>query len=215
MARTFPKFAALAAGAAALSLAATPAEARGWGHYHHHDGVSFGDVVAGGLILGGIVAIASAANSSKHKEAYDYPPPPPPPSRYDDGYNYAPPPAPRDRDGYDYAPPRDSGYQSGGINGAVNACVDRVERGNDRVASVDNAARTADGWHVSGQLSQGSGFDCSIGNDGQVRDVSFGNGQSAFNEAPSQGGQWSDDAYASAREQADAGNPYDEPDSAE
>jgi hypothetical protein len=176
--------------------------------------VSFGDVVAGGLILGGIVAIASAANSSKHEEAYDYPPPPPPPSRYDDRYDYAPP-APRYRNGDDYAPPREPGYRSSGISGAVDSCVGEVERGNDRVASVDNAIRTADGWHVSGQLSQGNGFDCSIGNDGRIRNVTLGSGQSAYDAARAPDGQWSDDAYANARDQVDAGNPYDHANSSE
>ena len=204
MARMNSKFAIVAAGAAALSLAAaTPAEARGWGHYHHHDGISFGDVVVGGLNLGGIAAVASAANSSKHKEAYDYPPPPPPP-HYDGGYDYAPPP--RDRDDNDYAPPRERGYQPGGMNGAVDSCVGQVERGNDRVASVDNATRTADGWHVSGQLAQGAGFDCSVDNDGRIRNVNVGNDHSAYNDAQPQDGQWSDQADAGGVDQdADQG----------
>lgn len=193
------KFAMLAAGAAALSLAATPAEARG---YHHHDGISFGDVLTGGLILGGIALVASAASSkSKHQEAYDYPPPPPPPSRYDGGYNYERAPAPRYRDGDDYAPPRERSYQSSGINGAVNSCVGEVERGHDRVASVDNATRTGDGWHVSGQLSQGAGFDCSVDNDGRIRNVNIGNGRSAYNDAQPQDGQWSDQADAGSVDQ--------------
>jgi hypothetical protein len=201
MARLTSKFAFLAAGAAALSLAATPAEARGW--HHHHDGISFGDVVAGGLIIGGIAAIATAANSSKHHDAdrYDYPPP----ERYDDGYR-APPPRYHD----DYAPPARN-YRAGGINDAVSGCVDQVERGNDRVAAVDNATRTADGWHVSGQLSQGGGFNCSVDNDGRVRQLDFGGGRYSYNGAQPQDGQWSDDAYASAREQADASDAYDAP----
>jgi hypothetical protein len=215
MARMSSKFAFLAAGAAALSLAATPAEARGYGHYHHHDGISFGDVLTGGLILGGIALVASAASKPKHQEVYDYPPPPPPAPRYRDGYNYAPPPEQGYRDGYNYAPPAPN-YQAGGINGAVNSCVGQVERGNDRVAAVDNASRTADGWHVSGQLAQGGGFDCSVGNDGHVRNLNFGSDRSAYNDAQSQDdGQWSDDAYASARDQADAGYPYADDGSAE
>ncbi|HEX7710471.1 MAG TPA: hypothetical protein VF418_05990 [Sphingomonadaceae bacterium] len=200
MARLTSKFAFLAAGAAALSLAATPAQARGW---HHHDGISFGDVVAGGLIIGGIAAIATAANSSKHHDTDRYDGPPP--ERYDDDYR-APPP--RYQDGY-AAPARN--YRTGGINDAVSGCVDQVERGNDRVAAVDNATRTADGWHVSGQLSQGGGFNCSVDSDGRVRQLDFGHGRYSYNDAQPQDGQWSDDAYASAREQADASDAYDAP----
>lgn len=203
MARLTSKFAFLAAGAAALSLAATPAEARSW---HHHGGISFGDVVVGGLILGGIAAVASAASSSKHTEADRYDGPPPPPQRYDDGYYRAPPPRYQDN----YAPPART-YQSSGINGAVDGCVGQVERGNDRVAAVDNATRTADGWHVTGQLSQGGGFDCSVDNDGRVRQLDFGHGRYSYNDAQPQAGQWSDDRYADARQQADASDAYDAP----
>jgi hypothetical protein len=194
MARMTSRFALFAAAAAALSLAATPAEARGWGHYHHYrgNGISAGDVIAGALVIGGIAAIASAASKSKHdSERYDYPPPPPPAPRYQDSYDYAP-------------PARD--YQAGGINDAVNMCVGQVERGNDRVASVDNASRSADGWRVAGRLSAGGGFNCWIDNDGRVRQVDFGGDRySAYDdEAPAPDGQWSDDDYARAREQADA-----------
>jgi hypothetical protein len=193
MARLNSKFALVAAGAAALSLAATPAEARGWHRYHHdHDGISAGDVIAGALIIGGIAAIASAASkSNRNRERYDNPPPPPAPRYRDDSYDYS------------VSPPA-SDYQTGGINDAVNICVDQVERGDARVASVDNASRRADGWRVSGQLSAGGGFNCWIDNDGRIRRVDFGGDSHSAYNAPAQDGQWSDQAYARAREQADA-----------
>lgn len=205
MARMTSRFSLIAAGAAAFSLAATPAEARGW--HHHHDGIGAGDVIAGALVIGGIAAIASAASKSKHdREDYDYPPPPPAP-RYADGYDYRAPP-PRYDDGYDRSAPA-RGYHSSGIDDAVDACVGGVERGDTRVASVDNASRTADGWHVSGQLSRGGGFNCSIDNDGRVRQVDFGDDRYSANDEQPHGGQWSDEDYARARVQADAGDPYD------
>ena len=63
--------------AAALSLTASPAMARGWGHRHHdRGGVDAGDIFAGLLVIGGIAAIASAA-SKKNKQPregdYRYP----------------------------------------------------------------------------------------------------------------------------------------------
>ena len=192
MVRIASRFASALALAAALSMAATPAAARGYyGSRHHHDGIDGGDILAGVLILGGIAAIASAAsNSSKNKQrevrdTYNYPPPAP---RYQERYDYAPPPPPA----------QSSGYQSRGIDGAVDSCVSQVERGSTRVASVDNASRTADGWRIAGQLSQGGGFNCWIDNDGRVRQVDFGNDRyQAYNDA--QGSQWSDQDYARAR----------------
>lgn len=193
MARMTSKFALVAAVGAALSLAATPAEAHDWHRYHRdHDGIGVGGVIAGALIIGGIAAIASAASkSNRDRRTYDYPPPPPPAPRYRD-------------DSYDYRAPPPSDYRTGGINDAVNMCVDQVERGNARVESVDDASRRADGWRVSGQLSAGGGFNCWIDNDGRVRQVDFGGNRDSAYNAPARDGQWSDQAYAHAREQADA-----------
>lgn len=193
MVRIASRFASALALAAALSMAATPAAARGYyGSRHHHHGIDGGDILAGVLILGGIAAIASAAsNSSKNRQ------------QVRDDYNY-PPPAPRYQERYDYAPPpppaQSSGYQSHGIDGAVDTCVSQVERGSTRVASVDNASRTADGWRIAGQLSQGGGFNCWIDNDGRVRQVDFGSDRyQAYNDPQGQGSQWSDQDYARAR----------------
>ncbi len=211
MARISTRFAKFAAAAAALSLAATPAAARGgWYHHRHHDrGIDAGDVLAGVLILGGIAAVASAASKSKREEEYrrDYPPR----EHYRSSY-------PDDRYDYREAP---RSYASGGLGNAADICVDQVERGQERVASVDNAARTGDGWHISGQLEQGDGFSCWIDNDGRIRNVDVGGGyySSSFDDtssaepearsAPSAGNQWTDAAYARARAQAAPASPYD------
>ena len=197
MARLFTRIAATAACAAALSLTAPPAMARGWhgGYRHHHGGVDGGDILAGALIIGGIAAIASAAsNSGRNDGGY----------RYRESYPY-PSYRPQYRGSSNYS---DRGYSSGAIDSAVNACVGEVERGQDRVAAVDNASRTTDGWRISGQLDGGSDFSCAIDNDGRIRSVDLGDGYS-YNDAPQYDeaapGQWDDDAYARAR--SDAGYP--------
>ncbi|MBO9603244.1 MAG: hypothetical protein J7496_12140 [Novosphingobium sp.] len=205
----FTRVAGFAACAAALSLAASPAMARGWygPHYrYHHDHVSGGDILAGVLILGGIAAVASAASNS-HRSDSDY--------RYSD-------PEPVYRPGAGYS----GSYTGGGIDNAVDMCVNEVERGQERVSAVDNAARTTDGWKISGQLSAGSGFSCWIDNDGRIRNVDLGSAATAAAQAEDRpydgsgpdnrpvwhgtdagqspdaapaGSQWDDDSYARAR----------------
>jgi len=237
MARIISRLAASAAIVAAFSMAAAPAVAaplpvtprsapvaaygwtpadntahrgpggyRGYHGHRHNDGIDAGDVVAGLLVIGGIAAIASAAsNSNKDREADDY--------RYrepypDQRYDYP------DR-GYDYSQPPQGDYRGsysgGGIDNAVNQCVDQVERGQDRVASVDNASRTADGWNISGQLDRGGGFSCRIDNSGRIRGVDVGGADSGgYYSSSYQGGasgtQWDDQAYA--RAQAGSPDPY-------
>ena len=158
----------LAVSAAALSLIATPAMARdNWGHGRHHRGshVSTGDVFAGLLILGGIAAVASAASKDRdEREADDY--------RYREPY-------PDNRPVYRES----SSYSAGNIDSAVDQCVGEVERGDERVAAVDNAARTTSGWQISGQLDVGGNFSCAIDNDGRIRGIDLGDGYS-YSAAP-------------------------------
>lgn len=166
------------------------------GRRYRDRGVSGGDILAGVLILGGIAAIASAASSSNNdrrvREQYSYREP-----YHDERPDY-------------YESRRSSGS---GIDNAVEMCVDQVERGNDRVSSVDNASRTGDGWRISGQLGAGGGFSCWIDNDGRIRNVDIGGG---YYGSSMQGGygasddrQWDDDTYARARARAGAADPYD------
>jgi hypothetical protein len=165
------------AAAAAFSLVATPAAARGWRH-RHDDGIDAGDVFAGLLIVGGVAAIAAAASkSNKDRRA-----------REDDRY--------RDdlrRDGREVPPERyyddrgpvedrsDEGYRdrpSGnyrsdlGVDGAVDACVGEVDRGDRSIDSVDSVNREGEGWRVMGRVRDGRDFSCSVDGDGQVRAVS-------------------------------------------
>ena len=66
--------AGLAAAALLAGALAAPADARGGNHWHHHDDIDGGDVVAGALVVGGIAAIASAisaGNTAKQDAAVE------------------------------------------------------------------------------------------------------------------------------------------------
>jgi hypothetical protein len=149
---------------------------RGW---RRHDRIDGGDILAGILVLGAVAAIAdSASNNSR--------------DRY------------RDRPVQYREPSRRSGnWGQGGIDSAVDMCVSQVERGRIRVDSVDNAARDANGWRVSGSTSEGEGFSCRLDNDGRIRSVDIGDDFAAgrYDGVPvaAAEGQLSNDTYMRAR----------------
>ncbi len=155
----------------------------GWGHDRRwrRDRVDAGDVILGAVLIGGIAAII---NSESRRD------------RDRDVVVVERDPYIRDRDYRDdhRAPPRAS--SASGLDNAANMCVDRIER-DQRVDTVDNVARTASGWQVTGVLASGGSFDCRIGNDGRIETVNYGEGFAA--SAASADGQWSDDTYAAAR----------------
>ncbi len=175
---------------------------RGW---RGRRGASAGDVLAGVAIIGGIAAIASAANNRRRDRdvviverdrvidrRYDD-------RRYDDRrYD--------DRRFDDRRNPRASG--GSGLDSAVSQCLTAIER-DARVESVDSASRLSEGWIVSGTLFNGSGFTCEIGNDGRISDIDYGGfrgssldvGAQPFERAAE--GQLSEDRYASARASLD------------
>lgn len=166
----------LLAAAAALSMVAAPALAdRGWGGgYRHHDRDDTGAWVVGGIIgIGILAAIASAASKSKReREAREgvY--------RGDDyrGDDYRRDDYRRDDNRYGNRSEDSRPAYSGsprGIDGAVDRCVSEVERGSTRVESVDNAARDANGWRVSGRINGGQSFECTIDGEGRIRGVSI------------------------------------------
>jgi len=205
MSRNFSRLATCAAAAAALSLVATPAAAHDRWHRHRGGGVDAGDVIAGVLILGGIAAIASAASKSNRDRDYRED------DRYREPYRGS---YPEER--YDYRAPG-SRYSGGGLDNAVDMCVGEVERGPERVVSVDNVARTGDGWQVSGQIDRGGQFDCSIDNDGRIRNVDIGGSYGRWEGSGYEAGssnraasdrQWNDEDYARARAQAGYSDPY-------
>ena len=159
----------------------------GFGYRHHRwrhrDRINGGDVVAGILVLGAIAAIADAASDDSRREpAYRDPP-----ARYRE-------PARSDRS-----------WGQGGIDNAVDICVDQVERGNDRVGSVDTATRDGSGWRVAGSTTDGTYFSCRLDNEGRVRAIDMGDGYSAGYDSglepalAAADGQLSDEAYARAR----------------
>ena len=199
------KLAAATAVAAAFSMLATPVAAvelprpatvdaydgdagnaerhRRW---RHDNDIDAGDVVAGVVILGAIAAIAGAANNRNRQ-------------RYEQRY-----PVPNEDYGY-RTPGGYRGADSRGIDRAVDMCVGEVERGSERVGTVDSATRSGDGWNVSGQLESGAPYSCTVGNDGRIGDVYVGDRGVTY--VPGTEGQWDDEYYAEARAGQDAADP--------
>ncbi|GMN03688.1 hypothetical protein [Erythrobacter sp. MTPC3] len=175
---------------------------RGWrrGGWRRHRGVRTGDVLAGVLILGGIAAVASAANKNRRDRDVVI-------VERDRNYD-------RDYDRRDRNTDRRSTAGSG-LDNAVDQCVREIER-DVRVDTVDGVDRTAQGWRVTGALFNGSGFTCQIDNDGRIADIDYG----SFRGSSYQPGdtvrargddiQWSDARYAQAR-QAQADVSYTAP----
>ncbi|MBA4161055.1 MAG: hypothetical protein C0515_02995 [Novosphingobium sp.] len=176
MTRKQSRFTAVLASAAALAMTATPAMAQGWGWgggwgRHHRDRVDAGDVLTGILIIGGIAAIASAASNSSKRDRD---------RRRDDDRRYPDEQYRRDSNagyGQDNRPEwrereGTSSGVGGGIDGAVNACIDEVARGSARVDGVDAVNREGKGWRVQGQTIKGGTFVCSVDGSGRVTEVS-------------------------------------------
>ncbi len=158
MTRKSSRFAAVLASAAAFSMMASPALAGprwGWGGYHHRDRVDAGDIFNGTLIIGGIAAIASAANNNKKRERYERVER----RERDDRYER------------DYARDERPQWQEGtGVNGAINRCLGEVTRGNNQNAEVDAVNRDGDGWKVEGR-AEGGDFSCIIDGSGRIRNI--------------------------------------------
>ena len=162
MHRKSSRMAGAVAAAAALSMIATPALARGgswggWGkryHHRHHDRIDTGDVLAGILILGGIAAVASAASkSSREARERDYP-------------------RPDRRDAPRYGEPRERVETGpGSIGMAVDACAQKVERAERIIDAVTSVERDGEGWRVEGRVSNGRPFACSVSDSGRIRSV--------------------------------------------
>ena len=166
MTGTFKRIAVALALTAAASTAATPAMARGWGgQYRHHDRVDGGDILAGILIIGGIAAIASAASNAKKARPSqgDYREPLPRQREAAPGYG-------RDDNRPEW---REGTGEGGGIDSAINRCIDEVNRGKTRVGEVDSVNRDASGWRVAGTTTGNGNFSCMIDRDGRIRNVNI------------------------------------------
>lgn len=155
------------------------ANAHGYRRYHRHrDRINAGDVIAGVAVIGVLAAIASSASNNRDRD-----------------YREDRRPGP-----YRAPAPRGRSWQGGGIDSAVDQCVAELERGRDRVASVDEAARDAGGWRVSGSLDSGEGFACRIDNEGRIRAIDIGEDFARMDGVAAQPGQQlSDEQYARAR----------------
>lgn len=158
--------------AAMLSMAASPAMARGWhGHRHHRGGVDAGDVFAGLLIVGGIAAVAAAASkSNREKRDRDYRNRYPEPDYRDDPQdrNYDQPSSRYDERTAPGSSYSGSARSGGSMDGAVDICVDHVERGDRQVETVESVSREPDGWRVDGRIGGNGDFSCVVDRDGQV-----------------------------------------------
>ena len=154
-----------AAVAAALSLAATPALADGWGGSHHRHGDDTGWIVGGIIGIGAIAAIAAATSSDAHRgDRYR--------ERYDQDYS---------ADNQRYYGSDDDGDQSSwsesdsertdgndNLDALVDRCVALVERGDTRVESVDSTERDSSGWLIAGRVNGNRDFSCAVDSDGRV-----------------------------------------------
>ncbi len=139
----------IAAGAMAIT-SASPAFA---GH-GDRDGISAGDIIAGALIIGGIVAVASASDNDRGYRGYD-------------GYGGR---------GYD-----DDRRWRGNPRQAVEQCVHAAERyaasryGRADVIDIRQVRDTRYGFEVKGRIAVGGGRDRGWQNGGGYNDQSYYN----------------------------------------
>lgn len=140
---------------------------------HHRNRIDAGDVLAGVLIIGGIAAIADAASRPKRDDRYRE-------TRYPERNNSS----------------RRS-TSGDGLDRAVDMCLGQIER-DVRVDTVDNVARTGEGWSVTGTIYNGDSFSCQIDNRGRVSDITYGSDFAAAEDR-----QWNDERYRAARAQVD------------
>ncbi|MFZ9395694.1 MAG: hypothetical protein ACO25F_06485 [Erythrobacter sp.] len=151
-------------------------------YWRHRDRIDAGDVLAGVLIIGGIAAIANAASKADRQDRYR-----------ERDYRYDRPEYREDRDRRRSGEPR-------GIDRAVDMCVAEVER-DVRIDTVDSVERNGEGWRVAGTIFNGDRFTCSIGSDGRIDNVDYGDSFAAA--AVPADNQHSDDRYRAAWAQHD------------
>lgn len=164
-----PVFAAARTVPITIPLSARPAQVPAWssadeiynGHRwrryrNHRDRIDGGDVLAGILVIGGIAAIASAAEKNRDPRANrrDYP-------RDDRRYDYR-----NDGRERDYG----AGYRSNGrgaMDRAVDACAAEAAR-NGRVDEIFDVERIDGEWRVKGDYRDGREFTCSVDGSGRA-----------------------------------------------
>ena len=144
----------MATAALAVTAMATPAQAQRWGgrhHYRGHDHVSLGDALLGAILVGGVVAAASADSRARQREreevVYDYPPPPPP-TEYRETVTETEPAQPdaASFDGqYDEESAADACAQAAQFTGQRYARIARV-------MGIDDVSGSGTNWLVTGHL---------------------------------------------------------------
>ena len=173
--------AATLAALAMVSMTATPAFARGyddWGRHRHHrgGGVDGGSLLAGLLVGGAAVAIATSASNKKSADTRsDEPAPyryPGGPVAGDPGYDDNEP-ASTDYGSRDYPADSDAAQRPvpSNFDAAVDACSAELEQGGKRVDSVENVRRMGERYSVEGRLEGGSPYACSVDDTGHIRSV--------------------------------------------
>lgn len=148
---------------ALMAAAAAPAAARPWGrgfggfHHHHHrgGGDTFGNILLGAVIGGGIFAVANAASKDRNRTIAS-------------------------RRGLDQ---RDDLYEAGSdAREVASMCSDAVENmARGRVSAVESVDRDGDGWRVDGTIDverEGDrNFFCGV-RDGRVETVQLSSRES-------------------------------------
>jgi len=171
--------AATLAALAVVTMTASPVFARGyddWGRHrrHHGNGVDGGSLLAGLLVGGAAVAIATSASKKSADTGNDEPAPYRYPGSARSGdAGYSDEPAGSDYGSRDYpgGPAGGSNAGQGSFDGAVDACSAELERGDRRVDSVDNVRRMGERYSVEGRLQGGQGYACSVDETGHIRSV--------------------------------------------
>jgi hypothetical protein len=155
----------------------------GWGRRgYRRNRIDGGDVLIGAAIIGGALAIASSQRRRERDRDVVV---------VDRDQRF------RDRDDRRFERRDDRRTGSAGLDNAVDMCLTRIER-DVRVDTVDNVARTASGWQVTGSIFNGARFDCRIGNSGQIDAIDY-DGTFGVSSVGAADGQWDDQSYAAAR----------------
>ena len=157
---------------AAPSVTEDVSEHRRWRRHRHRDGIGVGDILTGVIIIGGIAAIAGAANDrNRRDERY---------RDYDDRYDY------------------DRRDERRGLEHAAQMCADAADARGYNVETVDEASRDAGGWSIAGRTENGTRWSCNIDNSGLVRDISAGGGYGYSNDRDRP--EWQDNDYRQDRD---------------
>ncbi len=189
---------------------------RGWrrGWRGHRRGVRAGDVLAGVAIIGGIAAIASAANNRRRdrdvvvvrEDRYERDREWQQEREIDDlrrqmeeqqrELDYLRsrgvsaeriPPSATARPLPQVAPPVQPERYGAPItiDTAIDRCVEVIEI-DSAVSEVDGVNRTGTGWSITGRVAEGQSFTCRIDRNGQIEALENGRGFSSYSTTPTQ-----------------------------